>query len=128
MRNILCCFEALERLKSKQCINIPNNSKINLDTVATEAGLYRGFIRRSNGRFKLLIDAIEQAATLTKDSTTTYTSEKVRKLKSEKNHYKKLYEDSVAREVSLMARINALESLLGNYNGSNIVDIHRRKL
>lgn len=39
-------FDALERLKSNQPINVPKNSKINNDTVALEAGRKRGSIKK----------------------------------------------------------------------------------
>ena len=49
-------FEALERLKSNNPINVLKNSKINNDSVALEAGRKRGSIKKSREIFAELME------------------------------------------------------------------------
>ena len=62
-------FEALERLKSNNPINVLKNSKINNDSVALEAGRKRGSIKKSREIFAELIEAINNAS---QESNTEY--------------------------------------------------------
>lgn len=124
--NILKCFEALKRLQSGKCITVPNSSKINLDTVATEANLYRGYIRRTNPKFKLLIDEIEKADSPTKKGASRQSEPLIRKIK-EADRYKNLYEKSLARELNLLAKIKKLEMSLICLSKSNVIEFDKKK-
>ena len=55
-------YDALDRLVKGEPINVPKTSKINLDTVALEAGRKRGSIKKSRPSFAGLIFDIESAA------------------------------------------------------------------
>ncbi|SDU32697.1 hypothetical protein [Pseudomonas yamanorum] len=127
LNNVLKCFEALARLQSGKCIVVPNSSKINLDTVATEANLYRGFIRSSNPKFKLLIDAINKAEHSNKKENSRQSEPLIRQ-KKEVSRYKDLYEKSLARELNLLAKIKNLESSLTSLSKSNVLDFNKKKL
>lgn len=126
LNNILKCFEALARLQSGKCIVVPNSSKINLDTVATEAGLYRGFIRRSNPKFKLLIDGIEKAESPIKKNASRQSLPLI-KQKKEADRYKDLYEKSLVRELNLLAKIKNLETSLIYLSKSNVIEFDKTK-
>jgi len=53
--------EALIRLVSNTPIRVPKGSKINNDTVALEAGLKRGAVKRSRPELAELLDNIKEA-------------------------------------------------------------------
>ena len=53
--------EALNRLVSNTPIRVPKDSKINNDTVALEAGLKRGAVKRSRPELAELLDNIREA-------------------------------------------------------------------
>ena len=60
MTTVLSLFEALERLKSNNPINLKNGEyRINNDSVAQEAGAIKGFIRKDKPEHKELIEAIK---------------------------------------------------------------------
>lgn len=53
--------EALNRLVSNTPIRVPKDSKINNDTVALEAGLKRGAVKRARPELAELLDNIKEA-------------------------------------------------------------------
>lgn len=53
--------EALNRLISNTPLRVPKGSKINNDTVALEAGLKRGAVKRSRPELAELLDDIKEA-------------------------------------------------------------------
>jgi len=55
--------EALNRLISNTPTRVPKDSKINNDTVALEAGLKRGAVKRSRPELAELLDDIKEAET-----------------------------------------------------------------
>jgi phenylalanyl-tRNA synthetase alpha subunit len=112
-------FEALERLKSNNPINVPKNSKINNDSVALEAGRKRGSIKKSREMFVELIEAINNAS---QESTAEYDKleSKIHKLKSTADNYKEMYEKAINRELMYLARINELEKLLKKKNSLSL--------
>ena len=108
-------FEALERLKSNNPINVLKNSKINNDSVALEAGRKRGSIKKSREIFAELIEAINNAS---QENTAEYDKleSKIFKLKNSAENYKEMYEKAVNRELMYLERINELEKLLKKKN------------
>lgn len=108
-------FEALERLKSNNPINVLKNSKINNDSVALEAGRKRGSIKKSREIFAELIKAINNAS---QENTAEYDKleSKIFKLKNSAENYKEMYEKAINRELMYLERINELEKLLKKKN------------
>ena len=108
-------FEALERLKSNNPINVLKNSKINNDSVALEAGRKRGSIKKSREIFAELIEAINNAS---QENTAEYDKleSKIFKLKNSAENYKEMYEKAINRELMYLERINELEKLLKKKN------------
>ncbi|QHS14679.1 hypothetical protein [Shewanella sp. Arc9-LZ] len=101
-------FSALERLKNNVPNVLPKNSVINKDSVALEAGRKRGSLKKSRTIFADLITAIEVEAG--KQVKTRRRSEhRLNKLGSEVNEYRALYEQGLARELSLIIEIRRLK-------------------
>lgn len=112
-------FEALERLKSNNPINVLKNSKINNDSVALEAGRKRGSIKKSREIFAELIEAINNAS---QENTAEYDKleSKIFKLKNSAENYKEMYEKAINRELMYLERINELEKLLKKKNSMSV--------
>lgn len=104
-------FEALERLKNNVPIRIPKGSKINNDNVSLEAGRKKGTIKKSRPVFDELIEEIKKANE--KDiKPILELQNKSDKYKEKFLHYKKLYEESINRELMYLERIDKLEQSL----------------
>ena len=112
-------FDALERLKSNQPINVPKNSKINNDTVALEAGRKRGSIKKSREIFAELIEDINN---ISKEKNAEYDKleSKISKLQHSTKNYKEMYEKAINRELMYLERINELEKQLRKKNSLSV--------
>ncbi len=100
------CMEALERLKQNKPLIIQKGSRINLDTVALEAGKNRSSIRKD--RYPELY-AIIQEAEQNDLTPRQQDAVKLEKIKFERDRYKKLYEEAIGRELMLVDRLSELE-------------------
>lgn len=101
-------FEALERLKNNTPIRIPKGSKINNDNVSLEAGRKKGTIKKSRPAFNELIEEIKKANE--KDiKPILEAQDKADKYKEKFLRYKKLYEESINRELMYLEKIDKLE-------------------
>jgi len=104
-------YEALERLIQSKPVILTKGSKINLDTVALEAGRKRGSIKKSRSSFAGLIADIEAAAR----SAEPIEKDLSERLRAAKDAYKQLklkYLESLNREVVLSNRIRELEAII----------------
>lgn len=111
MSTTLHYWEALERLKKNSPIRVKKGSSINNDTVALEAGMKRGSIKKSRKSFATLIEAISEEAE--KSSVLPLSTRDQLKLeKSKKNNYRELYHQALNRELMLMDRLAKLEQEL----------------
>lgn len=113
-------FEALTRLLNKKPEIISDLSyKINLDTVAIEAGRKRGSIKSGRESFQLLISEIEKAAVIyeEKNKQKRNNSEKYKKKYTE---LKKKYEDCLNREAILIEKLFLLKSKVSVLENKNI--------
>lgn len=97
-------FDALERLKNGRPDNVPKGTKINNDSVSLEAGRKKGTIKRSRPIFGPLIAAIELAAKENSDPIDE-AKERLIKAKAEATRYRKRWEESLCREVSLFKQL-----------------------
>ena len=104
-------FSALERLKKNQPVRLPKHSKISKDTVALEAGRKRGSIKKSRVIFSELIAEIEYVSNQ-QEKLNPNQKMVIEKYKSERDHYRDLYHDSLNRELMLINRVNDLEKQL----------------
>lgn len=97
-------FEALERLKNGKPVNVPKGTKITNDSVSLEAGRKKGTIKKSRPVFIDLINAINAAAA-TDIKQTDELRMRLDQAKAEASKYRTLWEEALAREVSLVKEI-----------------------
>jgi len=104
-------FAALERLRNGRPTKVPLGTRITNDAVAIEAGRGRGSIKRSRVIFFDLIRAIERAG---EDQSRASDDGKksLEKAKAQVKSYRKLYEDALSRELSLVHEIRQLKKRL----------------
>ncbi len=97
-------FDALDRLKRGKPINVPKGTKITNDSVSLEAGRKKGTIKKSRPVFSDLIEAINAAS-----SAETKPADEMRarldQAKAEAAKYRNLWEEALAREVSLVKEL-----------------------
>ncbi|MEH6817097.1 MAG: hypothetical protein V7683_11215 [Pseudoalteromonas distincta] len=113
-------MSALERLKNNTPVVLPKGTRISKDTVALEAGRKRSSIKKSRPQFANLIEEIELAASI-QSKPEEDSKANLDKLKSEKEHYKNLYHQSLNRELMLIKRLSDLEKSFLNEIGKNNV-------
>jgi hypothetical protein len=97
-------FEALERLKNGKPVNVPKGTKITNDSVSLEAGRKKGTIKKSRPVFSELINAISAAAA-TDINQTDEMRMRLDQAKAEAAKYRALWEEALAREVSLVKEL-----------------------
>ena len=117
-------FEALERLKKNQSKIVLAGTKITNDAVALEAGRQKGSIKKSRAVFHDLILAIE-AASIEQAKLLNQPNEKFEKIKNDSAYYKKAWEESLAREVSLLNEVFELRKQLSKLTGINVFPIKK---
>lgn len=97
-------FDALERLKRGKATNVPKGTKITNDSVSLEAGRKKGTIKRSRPVFSDLIEAIDNAAKA-ESRPRDEMRERLDQAKAEAARYRVLWEEALAREVSLVKEL-----------------------
>jgi hypothetical protein len=97
-------FEALERLKRDKPVNVPKGTKITNDSVSLEAGRKKGTIKKSRSIFSDLIEAIDAAAEA-EAKPRDEMRERLDDAKAEAARYRALWEEALAREVSLVKQL-----------------------
>lgn len=115
-------FEALERLKKGRPNILPKGTRITNDAVAIEAGRGKGSIKKSRPVFRALLEAIAQAAEEQLKSTDK-TSEQLMSAKADAKKYRKLWEEALGREVSLLHEVYALKT----ERGENVINLRGQK-
>ena len=115
-------FEALERLKRNEQKVLQLGAKITNDAVALEAGRKKGSIKKSRAVFSDLIIAIDEAS-IQQAKALNKPEGKLEKAKDDVAYYKKAWEESVAREVSLLNEVFELKKQLAQLNGMNVFPI-----
>lgn len=97
-------FDALERLKRGKPVNVSSGTKITNDSVSLEAGRKKGTIKKSRPVFSDLIEAINAAATADVKPQDDM-RERLEQAKAEAARYRVLWEEALAREVSLVKEL-----------------------
>lgn len=113
-------FEALARLKSNRPVHVPKGIKITNDAVSLEAGRSKGSIKKSRPLFADLIAAIDAAAA-EQTAPVAVDQAKIAKSKVQVAHYRALYEEAIAREVSLLKENFELKRELQRLGGKKVV-------
>lgn len=96
--------EALDRLRKGRPINVPKGTKITNDSVSLEAGRKKGTIKRGRPIFKGLIEEIDAVAAELARPADVH-RHKIEELKAEVTRYRTLWEEALAREVSLVKQL-----------------------
>lgn len=96
-------YLALERLKNGRPERIAKGTKITNDAVSLEAGRKKGTIKRSRPIFEELINAISVASLESRPENAH--KEKLALAKAEAAKYRVLWEEALAREVSLVKQL-----------------------
>lgn len=117
-------FEALERLKNNNSTIVSKGTKITNDSVALEAGRQKGSIKKSRLIFSDLILAIEEAA-IEQSKQLNKPEEKIEKAKNDITYYKRAWEESLAREVSLLNEVFELKKEISKLTGINVFPIKK---
>ncbi|MCU7868302.1 MAG: hypothetical protein AAES65_11025 [Candidatus Thiodiazotropha sp. (ex. Lucinoma kazani)] len=112
-------YEALDRLQRGQTLNVPKGTKITKDAVALEAGRGRGSIKKSRPIFHNLIQSIQEAAT-TQVRPIAKAEEKVAKYRATADKYRQLWEEALARELSLIHELHELKLELSKLQSSKV--------
>ena len=96
-------FDALGRLKRGKPEKVSIGTKISNDSVSLEAGRKKGTIKKSRPVFSELIEAIDAATTERKPADEM--REQLNLAKAEATKYRILWEEALAREVSLVKEL-----------------------
>jgi hypothetical protein len=96
-------YLALERLKNGRPERVAKGTKINNDAVSLEAGRKKGTIKKSRPVFDDLINAISVASFDSRPESAH--KEQVALAKAETAKYRVLWEEALAREVSLVKQL-----------------------
>lgn len=97
-------YDALERLKRGKPVNVPKGTKITNDSVSLEAGRKKGTIKKSRPVFSDLIEAIITASKA-EGKPQDELLERLHQAKAEAAKYRSLWEEALAREVSLVKEL-----------------------
>jgi hypothetical protein len=101
-------YNALERLKKSKPNILKKGYKISKASVAMEAGRDPSAIKSSRPEFARLIIEIAEAANK-RIKPAIELKARYDKMRISRDNYKLLYEESLARELCLIRRINELE-------------------
>ena len=113
-------YEALDRLKGNRPLRVPKGTRITNDAVSLEAGRGKGSIKKSRALFADLIFAIN-SATAEQMAPAEAGQEKIAKTRAQVEHYRVLYEEAIAREVSLLKENFELKRELKRLGGPTVL-------
>lgn len=102
-------LSALDRLKQGKPRVVPRGTKITNDAVALEAGRGKGSIKSSRPMFRDLILAIRDAAAKQAEPQNDMRL-RLQRSKAEAQEYRRLYEEAISRELSLLYEIEDLKA------------------
>lgn len=97
-------WDALDRLKAGKTVRVAKGTKIHQASVSLEAGRERGSIKNSRPVFKDLIEAIDTAAKAQEKPIDDLRGQ-LDQAKAEAGKYRILWEEALAREVSLVTEL-----------------------
>lgn len=118
-------FKALRRLEKGKPVNVPKETEISNDAVSLEAGRGKGSIKRSRLEFAQLIEEIKAARTAQKAHQNA-AEMKFKTMKEERDKYKQLYEEGLARELSLLHENTNLKRSLAKNSAINVTQLKRK--
>lgn len=112
--SVLEYYSAVDRLADNRPIRVPSNTKITKKSVSLEAGKSAGSIKKSREIYSKLIEYIEIRALEQKSQLQPYEELKTQRTQANiaKQKWKKLYHDSLSRELMLLHQLDQAETLL----------------
>lgn len=119
-------FEALERLKKGQPLIVRKGTKITNDAVSLEAGRGKGTIKKSRPIFADLIAAIDEAAAERPDPQGALKGQLV-SAKGVAEEYRRLWEEALAREASLLMELYEAKKTIGKLTGGTVLQIRGKR-
>ena len=128
--------EALNRLISNTPTRVPKDSKINNDTVALEAGLKRGAVKRSRPELAELLDNIKEAEAkrlgkeYSKKNSKTVMQNDTLKLKQQLKELQEKYDVQLSQINSLIFenhRLKRENQFLNEEKNNKIIDFKTNK-
>lgn len=119
-------FDALDRLIADTPKIVPSGTKISNDSVSVEASRGKGSIKKSRLIFSDLIEAIRLAAEHQFQNKTDV-QEKIAKAKKDTLNYKKMYEEAIGRELSLIYEIDELKQTIRELTAGRVAGINSKK-
>lgn len=118
-------FEALDRLVAGCPKIVAKGTRITNDSVSIEAGRGKGSIKKSRLVFSDLIEAIRVVAE-NQFQGKNEIQEKIDKAKKQTLSYKKMYEESIGRELSLIYEIDELKQTIRQLTNNKVSSISRK--
>lgn len=117
-------WDALDNIKKGKPVNVPPGGRITNDQVSIEAGRGRGSIKKSRKSYMELIAAIE-AAEKERQQFSNKDEEKYQRRRTEADKFKLLYQQAVAREISLAKENMELKKELKLLKSNNVHALER---
>lgn len=107
-------YWAVDRLAENRPSRVPANTRITKKSVSLEAGKSAGSIKRNREIYAKLIEYIDLRAQEQKSKIQPHKELKTQRAQAniDKNKWKKLYHDSLARELMLLHQLDQAELLL----------------
>jgi hypothetical protein len=117
---------ALERLKEGRPNLVPPGTRITNDAVALEAGRAKGSIKKSRAVFASLIAEID-AASSAQVRPGDKSSAAATAARADAKHFRKLWEEALEREVSLLMELIEARKKIASLTGEKVFPIRREK-
>jgi hypothetical protein len=107
-------YRAVDRLTENKPIRVPINTKITKKSVSMEAGKSAGSIKRNRDIYAKLIEYIDLRSQEQKTQQQPHIELKTQRNQAniDKQKWKQLYHDSLARELMLLHQLDRAELLL----------------
>ena len=118
-------FQALDRLVAGCPKFVAKGTRITNNSVSIEAGRGKGSIKKSRLVFSDLIEAIRVVAENQFEGKNEI-QEKIDKAKKQTLSYKKMYEESIGRELSLIYEIDELKQTIRQLTNNKVSSISRK--
>ncbi len=117
-------FDALNRIKNGNPINVRKGIKITNDSVALEAGRKKGSIKKSRDSFSDLINAINIAASEQLKNSNQF-EDKLTAARLKAEQYRLELEAALAREISLLYELYETKKQLAKLTGTNVIPLRK---
>ncbi|REG45526.1 hypothetical protein B0G80_9131 [Paraburkholderia sp. BL6669N2] len=119
--------QALQRFEEGRPQIVPKGTRITNDAVALEAGRGKGSIKKSREMFAELIAEISAAAARQAKLGANDAGPAIKAAKHRAEQYRRLWEEALAREASLMMELLEVRREMARLTGEKVLPIRRRR-